>query len=160
MFNSSIERYNFNFVYHHMFKLGRFRWNQRLFNLRFKFNFWKIHQILLILCFLAWKNDPTQSIMITLTNRSIFQVRLPATFDQSSSYHLVVHIRDSFDSTTQFQLSSVEVFPDNDIIQQLIQLLQNDDVQQISTVCSQYLNEINQQNIKTLTSSNSFIENK
>ena len=102
--------------------------------------------------------------MLARTSESICQLRLPASIDPSSRFHLIVQIRDAFDCVTEFNLSSVPVLSNHSIIENfvnnlqgsnnntdpIITLLTSEDqntVEQMITSISQVFNEMNDQSV-------------
>jgi hypothetical protein len=57
-----------------------------------------------------------------------FQVRLPAGNDNTSLVNLIIHIRNTLDCVTEYNLSSLSILPDTVEINNLI-----NDLQQVST---------------------------
>ena len=110
--------------------------------------------------------------IIAFSPISTFQVRLPVGDDQTSLLHLVVHIRDTLDCITEFNMSSVTVLPDsvgianliNDIqsssggitTNPIVQLLASGNqniVGQVIISLSQQFNKMNNENVDTAVSS-------
>jgi hypothetical protein len=92
--------------------------------------------------------------MIAFSSISIFQVRLPPVNNQTP---LIVYIRDTFDSITEYNLSSVSVVPDlveiNNLTVQLLTILNQNTINQMITSFSQVFNNNNSQNIINAVSS-------
>jgi hypothetical protein len=89
--------------------------------------------------------------MIAFSVVSDFQVRFP-----SGYLHLIIHIRDKFNSYSQFNLSSMNVLSNRSEIDYLIQFLATANLNtnnQIISSISQEINQLNQQNIDQAISS-------
>ncbi|CAF1302442.1 unnamed protein product [Adineta ricciae] len=114
----------------------------------------------------GWTDDSTEETMIAFSSISTFQVLLPIGDDQTSTLHLTVHIRDSLDCVTEYNLSSVTVLSDltgiNDLVNSiqsssdnsanspLLQLLASGNpntVGQILSSVSQQFNKINNESV-------------
>ena len=112
---------------------------------------------------LVWNNDPTALTFVAYSSAENFQVLLPA-----GDLHLVVHIRDTADCVTVYNLSSIIVQSDSTAIlnlmsntldssaNPLVQLLSSrnpDTVGQVISSISQQLNTMNNQAINQVISS-------
>lgn len=89
------------------------------------------------------------------------QLRLPSSIDPSTTFHLIVVIRDTFDLSTEFSLPSVNIHPDyvtisnfidhfqtmdeNDTIRRLLNNSDKNIVGQLITSISELFNEINEE---------------
>ncbi len=123
---------------------------------------------------LAWTNDPSQTMIIAFSALPTFQIRLPAGDDQTSLLHLIINIRDTLDCITELNISSVSVIPDsvgianliNDIqgpsggitTNPIIQLLASENqniVGQVIASLSQQFNKMNSENLNAAVSSKS-----
>jgi hypothetical protein len=62
--------------------------------------------------------------MVAFSFMSTFEVRLPAGNDNTFSLYLFIHIRDTLDCVTEFNMSSVIVTVDSSGISNLINILQ------------------------------------
>lgn len=121
---------------------------------------------------IVWTNDPSETILIAFSPISTFQIRLPTGDNQTSSVHLLVHVRDTLDCVTEMNMSSVVVTSDtqgitdliNDIqsasnataTNPLLQILASGNqniVGQMITSLSQEFNRINQENLDEAISS-------
>jgi hypothetical protein len=115
----------------------------------------------------GWTKDYSKPMILSHTTKSSIKLRLPASIDQTSTLQIVVQIRDTFDSGTEVNLSSIIVLANSSAIKNLIDILQNSDndlsndpliqllssddqntVGQIITSISQVFNEINDDTIK------------
>jgi hypothetical protein len=104
--------------------------------------------------------------MLGFTTESVYQLRLPASIDSSSTLHVIAHIRDTFGCVTEYNLSLVTVITDLLAISNLIKILQESNnnrrsdlliqlltdknenvVRQIVHSISQVFNEMNEQNV-------------
>ena len=105
------------------------------------------------------KNNSTR-IILGQSNQPITQLRLPASIDPFSTFHLTVAIRDTFDRITEFSLPPVNILPDyltvskfidgdfeNDTIGQLLNNSDKNIVGQLIISISELLNEMNEENI-------------
>jgi hypothetical protein len=109
--------------------------------------------------------------IIAFSSLPNFQVRLPAGDDPTFLLNLVIYIRDTYDTTTRYNISSVIVMPDTEEILELIHILQNSTneltsnsfvqllasenqniVSQVITLISQQLNTMNSQSIQNAIS--------
>jgi hypothetical protein len=114
---------------------------------------------------IAWTNEVSKQMMLAYTTESIFQLRLPASNDPTSSVHIVAHIRDTFGAVTEFHLPSVIVLRDLPTITKLINIFEQSNslssndtliqllgdrnaVEQITTSISEIFNEMNSENIE------------
>ncbi len=103
--------------------------------------------------------------MIGHASESVIGVRLPASIDERSTLNILVHIRDTLDSISEFHLPSINVRPDylaiknfiqnlekinskNDTISQLLNNGDSNTLGQLTTSISHLFNEINHQNIQ------------
>ncbi len=103
--------------------------------------------------------------MIGHTSESVIGVRLPASIDERSTLNILVHIRDRFDSISEFHLPPITIRPDyleiknfienlqeatskNDTISQLLNNGDPNTLGQLTTSISQLFNEINHQTIQ------------
>ncbi len=110
--------------------------------------------------------------MIAFSFVSAFEVRLPAGNDQTSLLNLVIHIRDTLDCITEWNMTSVIVTPDSSSISDLINIFQTstnllttnpivqllssgnqNTVGQILTSISQQFNKMNSESLETAVSS-------
>ena len=62
--------------------------------------------------------------MLGYTNNSIYPLRLSGGIDQLATFHIVVHIRDTFNCITELILSPVTVMTDSALIVEWIEDLQ------------------------------------
>lgn len=104
--------------------------------------------------------------MLAYTTESIFQLRLPASNDQTSLLHIIADIRDTFRSVIEFNLQPITVLPNFQAITELINMLEQPNnhsnanllnellrsgdqntIEQIVTSISQVFNEKNNENI-------------
>ncbi len=123
----------------------------------------------------GWRKDQSNRMMLAHSTQSVAQLRLPASTDQTSILHIIVQIRDTFDSITEFTMSSIIVLPDFVVIKNLIdnlqnpnnnsliQLLANGDqntVGQIITSLAQIFNEMNGEMIKNAALSKYFFKSQ
>ncbi|UJR17607.1 hypothetical protein I4U23_004503, partial [Adineta vaga] len=121
--------------------------------------------------FYVGTTDASNPIFLGSTPESSIQVRLPSLTTElaSSSINIFVHIRDILNSITKFDLDPVAVFPDLEITNSFVDILQlsntiainthpiaqllasqnQNTIGQILTSIAQVLNDINQQNIQT-----------
>ena len=109
--------------------------------------------------------------IIAFSSLPDFQVRLPAGNDPTFLLQLFIYIRDTYDTTTRYNMSSVIVMPDTEDIIKLIHILQNSTneltsnsfvqllasenqniVSQVITLISQQLNTMNSQSIQNAIS--------
>jgi hypothetical protein len=116
---------------------------------------------------LGYTTDRTKEIIIAFSSVSVFEVRLPCGDDNTSSLNLFIHIRDTLDCVTEYNISSVIVTPDLLSINDLINTFQNstnslttnpfirllssgnqNTVGQILTSISQQFNKINIQSLQ------------
>ena len=74
---------------------------------------------------IAWIMDDSKRMIVGFTTQTTFQVRLPAGDDHTSSVHLIVRIRDTYECITEFNLSSVRVAVDSATIDDLVNSLQS-----------------------------------
>jgi hypothetical protein len=121
---------------------------------------------------LVWTTDRSNLLMIGFSSISTFDVQLPAGDDNSSMVNLIVHIRDTFECITEYNMSSVSVIPDTTVINNLINNLQvstsaannnpivqllasgnQNTVGQVITSLSQVFNKMNTQSIQNAVSS-------
>ncbi len=123
---------------------------------------------------LAWTNDPSQTMIIAFSPVPTFQVRLPAGDNQTSLLNLIINIQDTLACITVYNISSVSVTPDtvgmanliNDIqgpsggvtTNPIVQLLASGNqniVGQVIASLSQQFNQMNSENLNTAVSSKS-----
>lgn len=110
--------------------------------------------------FTGWTKDPSKQLMLGFTTKSIYQLRLPASITETS-FDVIVHIRDTLDSVTEFNLSSVIVFTNISTFLAFINNLPdqalNDENQMIAeqmiSSISNVLNELHDQHLTTLVDS-------
>jgi hypothetical protein len=74
--------------------------------------------------FIGYRTDPSEQLMVAFSFMSTFEVRLPAGNDNTFSLYLFIHIRDTLDCVTEFNMSSVIVTVDSSGISNLINILQ------------------------------------
>jgi hypothetical protein len=103
--------------------------------------------------------------MIGHTSASVIRIRLPASIDERSTLNILVHIRDRFDSISEFHLPPITIRSDylaiknfldnlqktnskNDTISQLLNNGDPNTLGQLTTSISQLFNEINHQAIQ------------
>ena len=117
---------------------------------------------------LTWTTDRSKLSMIAFASMSSFQIRLPV----GNPVNLIVHIQDTYDSVTEYNLTSPIVVPDTVGINNLIQNIQvqtnaiNNDpivqllstgnqniVGQVLTSLSQVFNQMNTENFDNAVSS-------
>ncbi|CAF1074084.1 unnamed protein product [Adineta steineri] len=115
----------------------------------------------------AWTNDLSERTIIAYSTLSTFQIRLPSGDNQTSLIHLIMYVRDIYDSTMEYNMSSVTVVPDSITINNFINDIQNSSskiltnpicqllysgnqnlVGQTMILLSQYLNNINRKNLE------------
>jgi hypothetical protein len=141
-----------------------------------------IHFIVLIYCkklilekiyliVLVWTTDRSNLLTIGFSSMSTFDIQLPA----GDVMNLIVHIRDTFECVTEYNMSSVSVIPDTTVINNLINNLQvstsaannnpivqlltggnQNTVGQVITSLSQVFNNMNTQSIQNAVSSNEY----
>jgi hypothetical protein len=116
--------------------------------------------------FIGYTTDYSEKILIGFSSVSQFEVRLPVGNENTSLLQLLIYIRDTFDCSTQFNLSSVIVQSDSSSIDNLMNTFQNspnsltknpiiqllssgnqNTVGQILTSISQQFNKINIQSL-------------
>jgi hypothetical protein len=102
----------------------------------------------------GWTKDSSKRMMLGFTNEPVYQLLLPASIDQTTALHIIVHIQDKFGCLTEFNLSSVNVFTNLSEFSNLIQDL-NINEQSVTSI-SHVLNQINDRNMKILVESKSF----
>ncbi len=133
------------------------------------------------MCFkTGWTKNPSNGMILAYTTESIISLRLPASIDPTTKFHIVVSIRDKFDCVREFQLQLVTVFSDESAIKHFLDILQkpynysNDDpiwqlivskdqniVGQMITSISQIFTEMNYQMIQNAAQSKQiFFENE
>ncbi|UJR09103.1 hypothetical protein I4U23_013350 [Adineta vaga] len=61
----------------------------------------------------VWTSDISKKVMIAFSSVSQFQVRLPAGDEQTSSFHMIIYVRDLVDCVTEVNMSSVHVIVDS-----------------------------------------------
>ena len=92
--------------------------------------------------------------MIAFSSLSEFNVRLPI----GNNLNLIIHIRDTLDCIKEYNITSVTVIPDSEIISQLIQNSNNSIVRLLSSgnqniigqVLTSVSQQFNQRNIQSL----------
>ena len=119
--------------------------------------------------FSGWSQDSSVRMMLDHTTESTIKLRLPPSVEEISIYHLVVHIRDTFDCVYEYSLPSVymlhdektitnfidgltntEQLPSNDTISQLLNSGDRNSIGQLITSISHLFNEIHHQNLGEL----------
>ena len=101
--------------------------------------------------------------MLAFSTDSIYHLRLPASIDQTS-FHIVVQIRDTFDSMTEFHLTPVTILTSISAFWESINSLQGFILQalvsgnhsvvgQTISLISHLLNNLHDQHLKTLLES-------
>ena len=112
----------------------------------------------------GWTTNPADRVMLAFSVASTIELLLPATDDNTSSLHIIVHIRDTYDCLTEWNMSSVRVQPDSSQMANLVNSLHNSTenslvrmlatgnqnaVSQVATSVSQQCNQINHQALQT-----------
>ncbi|CAF1116536.1 unnamed protein product [Adineta ricciae] len=93
----------------------------------------------------CWKTDPNKLTIVAFSVVPNFQVRLP-----SGHLHLVIHIRDRFDSYSRFNLSSIHISSNLSEFNDLIKIFSTTNINtnnQILSSISHELNQLNDENI-------------
>lgn len=114
--------------------------------------------------FYSWTNDYSQKILIAFSSSSTLEVLLPAGDDQTAVLYLMVEIRDQLNCITQYNMSSITVWPDVVVISDLISNLQNpiaqllasgdqNTVGQVLTIVSQQVNMMSTETVAKAVSS-------
>ena len=118
---------------------------------------------------LGYTTDISQQVIIAFSFVSNFKVYLPAGNEDTSLLNLVVHIRDTLDCITEYNMSSVVVRPDSTGITDVISSLQSastnigfvrllsggnqNTIGQLLTSFSQEFNKMNTENVDNAVSS-------
>ncbi|CAM4981739.1 unnamed protein product, partial [Rotaria socialis] len=103
--------------------------------------------------FQSWTIDYTQQMIIAYSSVSTVQVRLPAGADNTSLLHIVVRIRDTLNCITEYNLSSVIVLADSELINSLVNDLQTSTTNLSNHPLVQVLNSGNQNAISQVINS-------
>ena len=101
-----------------------------------------------------WETDPKKLTIVAFSVVPDFQVRLP-----SGYLHLVIHIRDQFNSYSRFNLSSIHISSNLSEVNGLIRILSTTDINtntQILSSISHELNQLNDENIRQAVSGTFF----
>jgi hypothetical protein len=125
----------------------------------------------------GWTKNRSERIMLGFTTLSIFQIRLPAGNDNTSTPMMMVDIRDMLDCVAEFDMKSPVVVPDLTEINTLIDVLQEPNngatsnpfvrllasrnqntVTQVIILLAQELNKMNKQNIEIAVASKYFTD--
>ncbi|CAF4886443.1 unnamed protein product, partial [Rotaria socialis] len=101
----------------------------------------------------GWTIDYTQQMIIAYSSVSTVQVRLPAGADNTSLLHIVVRIRDTLNCITEYNLSSVIVLADSELINSLVNDLQTSTTNLSNHPLVQVLNSGNQNAISQVINS-------
>lgn len=116
--------------------------------------------------------DSSRRLIVGFSSIPNFQVRLPADHENVSILNMIIHIRDTFDCVTEYNMSSVSVQFDSGSVSRLINNLKGSTneinsnpfirslyggnqniIGQIITSLSQQFNRINMENIRNAASS-------
>ena len=115
--------------------------------------------------FYVWTTTTSShKMIIAFSSMSTFQVLLPAGDDQTAVLYLMVEIRDQLNCITQYNMSSITVWPDVVVISDLISNLQNpiaqllasgdqNTVGQVLTIVSQQVNMMSTETVAKAVSS-------
>lgn len=71
----------------------------------------------------GWNRDPSARMMLGHTIEPTIELRLPASVEKLSKFHLIVHIRDTLDCTYEYSLPSVYILHDEKILVNFIDTL-------------------------------------
>ncbi|UJR11342.1 hypothetical protein I4U23_015523 [Adineta vaga] len=105
-------------------------------------------------------NDPKKKMILGYSAVSTFQVRLPPGDNQTALVHLTVHIRDTLNCITEFDLSPVLVVSDMTTITNLINDIHSTSDRTMTNGINQLLTSENQNIVGQLITSLSFIFNQ
>ena len=106
----------------------------------------------------GWTKDRTKKLTFGSTNETIFKLKFPPTINEMYSYHSIVHIRDSYGSITEMNLSTITIYNNRSTSIEVIESFEetirqsNDPVnlqQQISSF-SDVLNDLNEKSLDKL----------
>jgi len=105
-----------------------------------------------------YTKDPTKAVILNSTIDSNCEVHLPASTDAETYVHIRVHIRDRFNSITEYNLSSILLFTNLSILSTIIDdlessILQNENsenVEQLVSSISNILNDLHEQQMEKL----------
>lgn len=110
-------------------------------------------RILSIKEFSGWSRDSSVRMMLDHTTESTMKLRLPASVEDISIYHLVVHIRDTFDCVYEYPLPSVYMLHDETTITNFIDTLTKTEQLPMNNTISQLLNSGDRNSIGQLITS-------
>ncbi len=87
------------------------------------------------------------------TTKSIVQLHLPASIDQTAPFYILVQIRDTLDCITEVNVSSVMVYPDFSAMEHFVEDLQEGNgssemIGQMIQSIAKVFNEMNEQNVQ------------
>ncbi|CAF1309622.1 unnamed protein product [Rotaria magnacalcarata] len=103
--------------------------------------------------FQSWTVDYTQQMILAYSPVSTVQLRLPTGADNTSLLHIVVRIRDTLHCITEYNLSSVIVVADSELIDSLVDNLQTSTTGLTNHPLVQVLNSGNQNAISQVINS-------
>ena len=95
----------------------------------------------------GWTTDPAERTILAFSFVPNIELRLPAAMDNQSLIHIVGLVRDTLNSQTEFNVSSVLVRPDSETILDLVERLQNSTADLISNPLVKILADGNQNTI-------------
>ena len=180
LFDWTLEWHNHDTLLGFLSIVGRSRWNQRLFSLSYvDIEQSSRNEDMPCFLLLVYSSVPSERIMIAFSSISTFEVHLPSGIDPTFSLSLIISVRDTRDSITEWNLTSIVVQPDSAALDDLINELENpssgstknpftqllikgnvNQVGQVITSLSQQLNEMNTRNVQETVLSNLFFRRR